>query len=197
MARKSLFFKNLAHRPGGAVSEALNEKTRVIIVTTGGTIDKTYDELDGSLENKESAIKESIIKRLRLPYTELEVLSVLNKDSLYMTDFDRALLVKSLRLQLEKGSPIVVLHGTDTMAKSAQTVLKELGTPPVPIVFTGAMKPLGFDDSDAKQNVTEALLASKLLAPGVYICFHNRVFPLPNVRKNKDKRTFEATSADA
>lgn len=170
-----------------------NEKTRVIIVTTGGTIDKTYDELDGSLENKESAIRESILKRLRLPYTELEVISVLNKDSLYMTDFDRSLLVKSLRIQLAKGSPIVVLHGTDTMAKSAQTVLNEIPTPPVPIVFTGAMKPLGFDDSDAKQNVTEALLASKILGPGVYISFHNRIFTVPFVRKNKDKRTFEAT----
>lgn len=171
-----------------------NEKTRVIIVTTGGTIDKTYDELDGSLENKESAIRESILKRLRLPYTELEVISVLNKDSLYMTDFDRSLLVKSLRIQLSKGSPIVVLHGTDTMAKSAQFVLNEIKNPPVPIVFTGAMKPLGFDDSDAKQNVTEALLASKILAPGVYISFHNRIFTVPHVRKNKDKRTFEATN---
>lgn len=170
----------------------LNEKMRVIIVTTGGTIDKTYDELDGSLENKESAIKESILKRLRLPYTELEVISVLNKDSLYMTDFDRSLLVKSLRIQLQKGHPIVVLHGTDTMAKSASFVLAEIKTFPVPVVFTGAMKPLGFDDSDAKQNVTEALLASKLLAPGVYISFHNRVFPVPGVKKNKILRTFEA-----
>lgn len=172
----------------------LNEKKRVIIVTTGGTIDKTYDELDGSLENKESAIKESIIKRLRLPYTELDVISVLNKDSLYMTDFDRSLLVKSLRIQLTKGHPIVVLHGTDTMAKSATYVLEQIKDLPVPIVFTGAMKPLGFDDSDAKQNVTEALLASKLLAPGVYICFHNRVFTVPGVRKNKTLRTFEAVN---
>ena len=170
----------------------LNDKKRVIVVTTGGTIDKTYDELDGSLENKESAIKESILKRLRLPYTELEVISVLNKDSLYMTDFDRSLLVNSLRIQLAKGSPIVVLHGTDTMAKSAQVVLSEIKRPQVAIVFTGAMKPLGFDDSDAKQNVTEALLASKILPPGVYISFHNRIFALPGVRKNKGLRTFEA-----
>jgi L-asparaginase len=65
-------------------------------------------------------------------------------------------------------------------------------TPAQPIVFTGAMKPMGFEDSDAAQNITEALLATKILKPGVYISFHNRVFELPRVRKNKETRTFES-----
>jgi len=53
------------------------------------------------------------------------------------------------------------------------------------------MKPLGFDDSDAAQNVIEALYAAKILAPGIYISFHNQIFNPPFVRKNRDKRTFE------
>ena len=81
------------------------------------------------------------------------------------------------------------------MAKTANVIyqqLKESKELCAPIVFTGAMKPMGFEDSDSNQNVTEALLAAKILSPGVYISFHNQVFELPNVRKNKEKRTFEA-----
>ena len=53
------------------------------------------------------------------------------------------------------------------------------------------MKPLGFEDSDALQNVTEALFAARLVKPGVYISFHNRLFTVPGVRKNKELGTFQ------
>jgi L-asparaginase len=173
----------------------LEEATEVLIMTTGGTIEKSYDEFDGSLANKESQIKEMILRRLRLPYTKISVFALMGKDSLHMTDYDRTLILKTIETHLSKNKPIVVLHGTDTMAKTANLVYEKLhhsGTLNAPIVFTGAMKPLGFEDSDSVQNVTEALLAAKILSPGVYISFHNRIFELPNVRKNKVKRTFES-----
>ncbi len=168
-----------------------NSKTRVILITTGGTIDKTYDEGEGTLENRDSLIKQALVARLRLPYTELEVFSIMSKDSLYMTDEDRSLICIYMKNQLNRNIPIVVLHGTDTMTHTAEFCLKNIGEVNVPIVFTGAMKPLGFSDSDAQQNVTEALLAAKLLKPGFYVSFHNRIFNVPHVKKNKDKRTFE------
>lgn len=167
-----------------------NRPQEIVVITTGGTIEKTYDEFDGSLANRESVIKAKIMSRLRLPYTALQVFSVMSKDSLFMTDDDRALLLQFIRSQLEKKLPIVILHGTDTMAISAELCAREL-TPSVPIVFTGAMKPLGFEDSDALQNVTEALLASKLLGPGTYLAFHGRVFDVPGVKKNRERGTFE------
>ncbi|UOF00669.1 asparaginase domain-containing protein [Bdellovibrio reynosensis] len=164
----------------------------VIIITTGGTIEKTYNEFDGSLENRGTSIKNRILSKMRLPYTNIMVYPLLSKDSLYMTDGDRSLIAATVKDQMQRGSPIVVLHGTDTMHVSAEYCFKEMGTPKVPVVFTGAMIPMGFDDSDATQNVTEALLAAKLLNPGFYISFHNQVFSLPNVRKNKEKGTFES-----
>src|SRR5690606_3043994 len=139
---------------------SMNRPQEIIVITTGGTIEKTYDEFDGSLANRESIIKGKITSRLRLPYTSLQVYSVMSKDSLFMTDDDRNLLIQFIRSQLEKNAPIVILHGTDTMAVSAELCEREIKNPKVPIVFTGAMKPLGFEDSDALQNVTEALLAS-------------------------------------
>ena len=77
------------------------------------------------------------------------------------------------------------------MEKTAEFCLDHCETPPVSVVFTGAMKPLGFDDSDALQNFVEALVVCQVLAPGFYISFHNRVFKVPDVTKNRRRRTFD------
>lgn len=163
----------------------------VIIITTGGTIEKTYNEFDGSLENRGTSIKNRILSKMRLPYTNISVYPLLSKDSLHMTDSDRELIATTIAAQIQKRTPIVVLHGTDTMALTAEYCYEKLGEPDVPVVFTGAMIPMGFDDSDAAQNVTETLLAAKILGPGIYISFHNQIFTVPGVRKNKEKGTFE------
>jgi L-asparaginase len=167
---------------------------KIIIITTGGTIEKTYDEFDGSLENRGTSIKNRILSKLRLPYTDIAVLSLLSKDSLYMDDNDRKLISVTIAQQLKNNCPLVILHGTDTMAVTAKYCFEQIKDLAVPVVFTGAMIPMGFDDSDAAQNVTEALLSVKLLAPGFYISFHNEIFTVPAVQKNKLKGTFEGIS---
>jgi L-asparaginase len=168
-----------------------NTPLDVIFITTGGTIEKTYDEFDGSLENRGTSIKNRILSKLRLPYTNILVHALLSKDSLYMTDQDRELICKTIAENVKKNSPIVILHGTDTMDLSANYCNERIQNLSVPVVFTGAMIPMGFEDTDATQNVTEALLAAKLLAPGFYISFHNQIFKVPHAIKNKIKRTFE------
>ena len=164
----------------------------VVIITTGGTIEKTYDEFDGSLENRGTSIKNRILSKLRLPYTHIHVHPLLSKDSLFMDDQDREMICKAIEKELNRKAPIVVLHGTDTMALTAQYCFLQIKNLAVPVVFTGAMIPMGFEDTDATQNVTEALLSAKLLPPGFYISFHNQIFKVPHVQKNKEKRTFEA-----
>jgi L-asparaginase len=62
----------------------------------------------------------------------------------------------------------------------------------VPVILTGAMRPLGFDHSDGLQNLTESLLAARLLAPGVYIVIHGQVFPADRAVKERDLGTFVA-----
>jgi L-asparaginase len=54
------------------------------------------------------------------------------------------------------------------------------------------MKPMGFDDSDATQNVVEAIFAAHMLTPGYWVTFHGRLFSVPGFRKNRQKGTFEA-----
>ena len=172
-----------------------NGQMKIQIISTGGTIEKTYDEFDGSLENKTTQLEKRILSRLRLPDCSFEVTPILSKDSLYFDDKDRELVAKKIeeKLKLSDVSAVLVIHGTDTMVKTADFVRLTVTCPKVPIIFTGAMKPMGFDDSDAYQNVTESLLASRVCAPGVYIVFHGRIFTVPFVQKNRLKGTFEET----
>jgi L-asparaginase len=171
---------------------ALNEWRRIHLLTTGGTIEKTYDEREGTLFNRETIIKKRINNKLRLPYTEIIVSSLMSVDSLDMNESHRVEIFEKINeLSLLDGLPIVVLHGTDTMQYTAELVESRIQKLKSPVIFTGAMKPLGFEDSDAVQNVTEALMAAQLVSPGVYISFHNRVYNVPGVRKNLGFGTFE------
>ncbi len=168
-----------------------NPIQKITLLTTGGTIEKTYDEIEGTLFNRETVVRKRIEDRLRLPWTQIEIRSLMAKDSLDMTDEDRQFIISSIKYASGQGHPIVILHGTDTMQDTAELCALSW-KPSVPVVFTGAMKPLGFEDSDAIQNVTEAMMVAKIIQPGVYISFHNRLFEVPGARKNKVKRTFEA-----
>ena len=163
--------------------------TKINIITTGGTIEKTYDEFDGSLSNRGSQLRK-MIDRLRLPYVELQHRDLLCKDSLNMTDEDRGKVLESVREILPQQTPVLILHGTDTMDVTARFIFDNLPELSAPVVLTGAMKPFGFEDSDALQNFTEALMACQLIAPGVYISMHGRLHQLPGVAKNKSKGTF-------
>jgi L-asparaginase len=161
------------------------------ILTTGGTIEKVYDEEVGLLTNKTPNVERAILSKLRLPYTKVDFFPLMNKDSLFMTDGDRQIILAKVRELSSDGWPVLVIHGTDTMRETAELLEQELKSLTIPVVFTGAMRPLGLENSDALQNVTEALMALKILPPGVYISFHNQIFKVPGVVKNKEKRTFE------
>ena len=115
----------------------------VIVMTTGGTIEKSYNEGEGTLENREPLIKKKILDKLRLPGTSLKVLTLFNKDSLKITPEERRLVVESIWGQVSADVPVVVLHGTDTMAQTAEEYVRSCPRPPAPVVFTGAMAPMG------------------------------------------------------
>lgn len=168
-----------------------NKILPLTILTTGGTIEKIYDEFEGSLQNKDTIVKNKILEKLRLPYTDIHVYGIMSKDSLLMDDKDRAMILEFIKAHAMKGYPIVLLHGTDTMEVTAKFCLEHFPQISVPVIFTGAMKPLGFDDSDAPQNVIEAIFATQFVKPGYYVTFHGKLFHVPNVTKNKAKRTFE------
>lgn len=167
------------------------KKSKISVLSCGGTIEKTYDEGDGSLKNRESILGDMLFNRIRHPHHVLDIKAIMHVDSLDMKDEHRMLLTRSISHAQEKGNPILVIHGTDTMTESAKFVEVKLEQVKVPIVFTGAMKPMGFIDSDALQNVSEAILACDLADPGVYICFHGKLIPASKAKKNYDTKTFD------
>lgn len=167
--------------------------TKITILTTGGTIDKTYNELDGTLRNARSVLDE-ILATLRLPDLFIRHVDVMHKDSLDLTDADRAVIVSAVAEALPLSDAVVIMHGTDTLSATGEALHESLGTPSVPVILTGAMRPYEFRDSDALQNVTEALLAARMAEPGVYVVMHNRVLAFPGVEKDRERLTFERTS---
>lgn len=166
---------------------------KITIITTGGTIAKTFDEHDGMLRNEQPVVEE-ILAAMRLPDLDITYCHVLSKDSLEFSDVDRQLILEKVRKLVKGCDAIVISHGTDTLEKTGELLYQEVGDPQIPILLTGAMRPFEFRDTDATQNLTEALLACRLVDPGVYVVMHNRVLPFPGVVKDRDALTFVRTA---
>jgi len=162
---------------------------RIYLLSTGGTIEKVYSEQSGAVENRAAKL-DRYLRMLRLPDAEIRSIQLMNKDSLEMTDVDRAEVRDRVAELLPEGIPIVISHGTDTMVETGLYLERAFSNLKVPVILTGAMTPLGFEGSDALQNLTESLFAARLLAPSVYVVMHGQVFPVSRVRKNKEKATF-------
>ena len=161
---------------------------QIRIFVTGGTFDKEYNELSGTLAFKDT----HLLEMLRLGRCGLDVIvrTLMMVDSLDMTDADRAIVADQCRQARE--SLIVVTHGTDTMVETARV----LGTAIPPetgktIVITGAMIPYAFGSSDGLFNLGSALSFVQALAPGVYVAMNGRCFSWDGVRKNRETGVFE------
>jgi L-asparaginase len=158
------------------------------IVVTGGTFDKTYDEIEGTLAFTDTHVSEML--RLGRCQVDVSVRTLMMVDSMAMTADDRAIIVRNC-LTCEE-SRIVVTHGTDTMVETGAALAA--GVPGKTIVLTGAMVPYAFGSSDGLFNLGSALSFAQTLPPGVYIAMNGRHFAWDRVRKNKEAGIFEETA---
>jgi L-asparaginase len=164
-------------------------KRSIALISTGGTIEKTYDELRGVLSNQVSVL-DIMLASLELRGLDIHRVQLMNKDSLEMSPEDHTLIAQTAGRLAETHVGVVVVHGTDRLAVSGDRVVELVGTPVAPIVFTGAMRPWELRSSDALQNLTEALIAVQLVKPGIYVAMHNQVLQFPGVTKDVERRTF-------
>ncbi len=156
---------------------------------TGGTFDKEYNELSGTLFFKDTHLPEML--RLGRSRVDVSVRTLMMVDSLDMTDADRALIVAQCRQAPE--SQVVITHGTDTMVETARTLAAAFpAASGKTIVLTGAMVPYAFGSSDGLFNLGSALSFVQCLAPGVYVAMNGRCFEWSRVRKNKETGVFES-----
>jgi L-asparaginase len=157
------------------------------IFITGGTFDKEYNELTGSLAFKDTHLPEML--RLGRSRVDVSVRTLMMIDSLDMTDADRAIVVEQCRQASEPR--IVITHGTDTMVETATALAQALPTGDKTIVVTGAMIPYAFGSSDGLFNLGSALSFVQVLPPGVYIAMNGRYFEWNRVQKNRQTGVFE------
>lgn len=155
------------------------------IFVTGGTFDKEYNELDGTLYFKDTHLPEMLkLGRCRV---SVDIRTLMLVDSLEMTDNDRRILIDHCRSCRQER--ILITHGTDTMELSARALGESVSDKT--IVLTGAMVPYKFGSSDGLFNLGSALAFVQTLPHGVYIAMNGRCFPWNNVRKNRTTGEFE------
>ncbi len=165
----------------------------VRVINTGGTFNKRYDPVEGNLfvPPDDTAVVEALASMRH--GEEIVVGGAIYKDSLDMDDADRDLLCKIVADTME--DRIVIVHGTDTMDKSAAAIDRWLGKKSgKSVVLTGAMVPFSIDAVEATANLASAVTAVRYVAPGVFIAMHGMVLPYGRIVKNRRLGVFEAIS---
>lgn len=162
------------------------DRSPILVVTTGGTIDKQYFDALSEYQITESVI-EKLLKVARVTHP-FRIVQLMRKDSLELTDEDRALIAATVANAPEKR--VVITHGTDTMAATARALA---GIEGKTVVFAGALAPARFAESDAAFNLGMAFACCQTAAPGVWITMNGSVFDGLNVRKDRHAGTFVET----
>ncbi len=156
------------------------------IFITGGTFDKEYNELNGTLFFKETHLPEML--KLGRSKVQIDIQTLMMIDSLEMIDADREQIVDQCKQVGEE--KIIITHGTDTMTETAALLANRIFNKT--IVLTGAMVPYKFGSSDGLFNLGSAIAFVQTLPHGVYVAMNGQYFKAGAVRKNKQTGSFES-----
>jgi len=159
----------------------------LLIITTGGTIDKIYFDAKSDYQVGEPQIAETL-HDMNVAFS-WQVQALMRKDSLHLDDADRAR-IRAAILAAD-ARHVLITHGTDTMVETARSLQ---GLPGRCIVLTGALHPARFRDSDAVFNIGCALGAVQCLDEGVWIVMNGRVWDPASVVKNVARNRFESVN---
>jgi len=159
------------------------------LLITGGTLDKDYDPIDGTLTFPGSCVP-AMLEQARCTVA-LESTVLMQKDSLEMDKTDRAHILQAC--QYSPHERIIITHGTDTMVETGR-VLAAAGLDKV-IVLTGAMRPHRLGCSDALFNLGAAIMAVQLAPKGVWIAMNGQILPAAHAQKNRQLGRFERISS--
>jgi L-asparaginase len=158
--------------------DSRSPESPIVVITTGGTIDKTYFDALSQYQVGESVVRRLLdIGRVAYPF---QIIELFRKDSLDLTDADREV-VRAKVAELTTNR-IIITHGTDTMTDTARVLA---GIADKTIVFTGSLSPARFSESDATFNLGMAFATVQTAGPGVYIAMSGQVFRADRVRKDR------------
>ncbi len=159
---------------------------KVSIINTGGTFNKRYNPLNGSLEvpNDHKALEKIISSCFNVDF---EIKNIVSKDSLDMTDFDREEICKAI--SESSNDKIIIIHGTDTIHLTSALIKEKIKDKK--IVFTGAMLPMSIEKVEATMNFSLALgFLSANVKNGTYIAMHGVVADCSSLVKNRELGQF-------
>lgn len=157
--------------------------TQVLILTTGGTIDKLYFDALSTYQIGDTVVDRLLhTARVTLPH---RIVGLMRKDSLELTDEDRAAIRDAVTHAPE--DRIVITHGTDTMTETAQALS---GLEGKTVVLVGALSPARFAESDAAFNLGMAFATAQVAPPGVWIAMNGTVFDGAKVCKDRSQNAF-------
>lgn len=161
----------------------LSPDTPILLLTTGGTIDKIYFDALSDYQVGETVMAKLLdIARVKRPF---RIEEVVRKDSLELDDADRVLIRD--RVAAAPESHIIITHGTDTMTETAKLLA---AIPGKTVVLVGALAPARFGESDASFNLGMAFATVQVAQPGVYITMSGSVFRADKVVKDRAKGAF-------
>ena len=164
----------------------LSSDTPILLLTTGGTIDKIYFDALSDYQVGETVMAKLLeVARVKRPF---RIEEVTRKDSLELDDSDRALIYAPVAAAPE--CHVIITHGTDTMTDTAR-MLADI--PGKTIVLVGALAPARFGESDASFNLGMAFATAQVAEPGIYITMSGSVFRADRVVKDRAKGAFVPT----
>ena len=166
------------------INDRIGVLDKLLILTTGGTIDKIYYDDQSDYQIGEPEIGR-ILRAMNVAF-EWDIQALMKKDSLHMKDDDRSLIHQAI--EASDARHILITHGTDSMVDTAK-VLADIKDRIM--VMTGALNPARFIDSDAVFNIGCAVGAVQVLPPGVWIAMNGRIWNPNEVRKNRAANRFE------
>ena len=165
---------------------------KILLIGTGGTI---------ASEVSDSGLAPELTTEQLLSHIpaisdicDVDCVQLLSLDSTNITPAHWLRMVRCIREHYDGYDGFVLTHGTDTMAYTAAGLSYLIQGSPKPIVLTGAQKPIGFDSTDSKINLTDAFRCAAEDMPGVSIVFNNQVIPGTRARKTRSK-SFQAFSS--
>ena len=159
---------------------------KILIIDTGGTFNKVYNPLTGDLDIEKSGKASRDIAKEWL--VKLEVINIISKDSLEMTQEDREEIAETIKSSSFRS--IIVIHGTDTIDKTATYL--DRAKLDREILLTGAMVPFSINPIEATANLALAYgYLQGLEQNGIYIALNGIVNSYEKVVKNREKGKFE------
>lgn len=183
-------------------------KVSIAVISCGGTIGMEPSKNNGLLEPKKSIDEilgevnlSSLADKINIsPENKIELFK-LDSSNLNPTHWKK--LIDTIEALQNQCDGIVVFHGTDTMAYSATASGLALATKiKVPVIFTGAQKPIGETGDDARSNVERAFLVlDRAIRDGTKECmvfFGDSAYRGVNSKKINEAgfKAFESPAAD-